>query len=93
MCTAKQLANYSTATATATLSNFSNVSLENVLKLLHARQGACLPGTPCLLARDTRLGGMAFHHVNGSCLGIPANRGEISRENMAARGEFFPRYH
>ena len=24
---------------------------------------------------------------------IPASRGKISRENMAARGEFFPSYH
>ena len=54
---------------------------------------ARLPGAPCLLARATRLGGVAFYHVNGSCRAIPANRGEINRENMAARGEFFRSYH
>ena len=43
---------------------------------------ARLPGAPCLLARGTRLGGVAFYHVNGSC-----------RENMAARGEFFRSFH
>ena len=49
------------------------------------------PGASCLLARGTRLGGLAFYHVNGSCRAIPANRGEIN--NMAKtwwpRGEFF----
>ena len=64
---------------------FSYVSLENALKCLHARQGS--PPT-----RGTRLGGIAFYHVNGSCRAISANRGEIS-ENMAARGEFFRSYH
>ena len=54
---------------------------------------ARLPEAPCLLARGTRLGGVAFYHVNGSCRAIPANRGEINRENMAARGEFFRSYH
>ena len=54
---------------------------------------ARLPGAPCLLARGTRLGGVAFYHVNGSCRAIPANRGEINRENMAARGKFFRSYH
>ena len=44
---------------------------------------------PCLFARGTRLGGIAFYHVNGSCRAIPAGRGEINREKMAARGEFF----
>ena len=48
---------------------------------------------PCLLARDTWLGGIALYHVNGSCRAIPASRGGISRENMAARGEFFRSYH
>ena len=47
---------------------------------------AFLPGVPYLLARDTRLGGIAFYHVNGSSRAILANRGEISRENMGARG-------
>ena len=54
---------------------------------------AHLPGAPCLLARGTRLGGVAVYHVNGSCRAIPANRGEINRENMAARGESFRSYH
>ena len=53
---------------------------------------ARLPGAPCLLAQGTRLGGVAFYHVNGSCRTIPANRGEINRKNMA-RGEFFRSYH
>ena len=48
-----------------------------------------LPEAPCLLARGTRLGGVAFCHVNGSSRAISANRGEINRENMAARSEFF----
>ena len=50
---------------------------------------ARLPGAPRLLAGGTRLGGIAFFYVNGSCRAIPASRGEIKRENMAARGEFF----
>ena len=54
---------------------------------------ARLPGAPCLLAQGTRLGGVAFYHVNGSCRTIPANRGEINRKNMVARGEFFRNYH
>ena len=55
---------------------------------------ACLPGVSCLLARGTWLGpGVAFYHLNGWCRAIPANRGEINRENMAARGEFFRSYH
>ena len=45
---------------------------------------ARLPGAPCLLARGTRLGGVAFCHVNGSSRAISANRGEINSENMAA---------
>ena len=52
---------------------------------------ARLPGAPCLPARGTRLGGIAFCHVN--CRVIPANRVEISRENMATRCEFFRSYH
>ena len=40
---------------------------------------ARLPGAPCLLARGTRLGGVAFCHVNGSSRAISANRGEINR--------------
>ena len=54
---------------------------------------ARLPGAPCLLARGTRLGGVAFCHVNGSSRAISANRGEINRENMAARSEYFRSYH
>ena len=38
---------------------------------------ARLPGAPCLLARGTRLGGIVFYYVNGSCRAIP-NRGMIS---------------
>ena len=52
-----------------------------------------LPGAPCLLARGTRLGEIAFHHVNVSFRAIPASRGEIYRKNMAVRGEFFRGYH
>ena len=48
------------------MANFSYVSLENALKLLHARQGSPPTGVPCLLARATRLGGIVFHHVNAS---------------------------
>ena len=54
---------------------------------------ARLPGALYLLTRGTRLREIAFYHVNGSCGAIPANRGEISRENMAVRGEFFRSYH
>ena len=54
---------------------------------------ARLPGAPCLLSRSTRLGGVAFYHVNCSCRAIPVNRGDINRGNMAARGEFFRSYH
>ena len=49
------------------------------------------PGAPCLLDRGTRLGGIAFYHVNGSCRAIPGSRGEINRENKVLRGEFFLR--
>ena len=56
-----------------------------------------LPGAPCLLARGTRLGGVAFYHVNSSSRAISAqlsaNRGEINRKNMAERGQFFRSYH
>ena len=54
---------------------------------------ARLPGALCPLARGTRLGGVAFCHVNGSSRAISANRGEINRENMAARSEYFRSYH
>ena len=54
---------------------------------------ARLPGAPCLLARGTRLGGVAFCHVKGSSRAISANRGEINRENMAVRSEYFRSYH
>ena len=54
---------------------------------------ARLPGAPCLLARGTRLGGVAFCHGNGSSWAISANRGEINRENMAARSEYFRSNH
>ena len=42
---------------------------------------ARLPGAPCLVARGTRLGWVAFCHVNGSRRAISVNRGEINREN------------
>ena len=54
---------------------------------------ARLPGAPCVLARGTRLGGIAFYHVNGSCQAIPSCRDKIKHEDMAARGEFFRSYH
>ena len=54
---------------------------------------ARLPGAPYLLSRGNRLGGVAFCHVNGSSRAISANRGEINRENMAARSEYFRSYH
>ena len=52
-----------------------------------------LPGAPCLLARGTRLGRVAFCHVNGSSRAISANRDEINHENMEARSEYFRSYH
>ena len=61
--------------------NFSYVSLENALKRLHARQGS--PPT-----WGTRLGGIGFYHVKGSCWVILASRGEINRNNITVRGEF-----
>ena len=54
---------------------------------------ARLTEAPCLLARGTRLGGVAFCHVNGSSRAVSANRGEINRENIAARSEYFRSYH
>ena len=54
---------------------------------------ARLAGAPCLLARGTRLGGVAFCHANGSSRAISANRGEKDRENMAARSEYLRSYH
>ena len=54
---------------------------------------ARLPGAPCLLARGTRVGGVAFCQVNGLCRAIPANRGEINYENMGALSEYFSSYH
>ena len=54
---------------------------------------ARLPGAPCLLVRGTRLGEVAFCHVNGSSRAISANRGEINRENMAARSKYFRSYY
>ena len=54
---------------------------------------ACLPRAPCLLARGTRLGEVAFYHTNGSRRATLGSRGEINRENMAPRGEFFRSYH
>ena len=50
-----------------------------------ARLPACLGQ----VNRVPRLGGIAFYHVNGSCRAIPASRGEMNRENIVLRGEFF----
>ena len=52
---------------------------------------ARLPGAPWLLV--TRLGGIAFYHVNGSCRAIPACQDEKNHEDVAVRGEFFCSYH
>ena len=46
-----------------------------------------------LLARGTQLGGLDFYPVYASRRAMPANQGEINRENMAARGEYFRNYH
>ena len=54
---------------------------------------ARLPRAPCLLARGTRLGGVALCHVNRSSRVISANRGETNRKNMAARSAYFRTYH
>ena len=53
----------------------------------------CLPRAPFLFARSTRLGGVAFYHVNGSCRAITVNRDEIIHKSMAVRSEFFCSYH
>ena len=57
------------------------------MKRLHV---ARLPGAPCLLARGTRLGRIAFYHVNSLCR---ASRGEINLENVAVGGDLFRSYH
>ena len=54
---------------------------------------ARLPGAPCLLARGTRQGGVAFCHANGSSRAISADRGEINSKNIAVRSEYFRSYH
>ena len=73
--------------------NFSYVSFENALKCLHARQGSLpIQGTLSTCPKHPARWG-SFLHVNGSCRAIPANRGEINHENMAARCEFFRCYH
>ena len=54
---------------------------------------ARLPGAPCLPARGTRLGGVAFCHVNSLSRAISANQGEINLKHMAARSEYFRSYH
>ena len=54
---------------------------------------ARLPRAPCLLARGTQLGGVAFCHVNSSSRALSANRGEINHESMAVRSEDFRSYH
>lgn len=53
---------------------------------------AHLPGAPCLLARGTQLGGIAFYHVNVLCRPNPDCQGGINCWNMAAQGEFFQYY-
>ena len=40
--------------------NVSYVSLETILKSLHARQGTCPPGAPCLLAQGSLLSGLSL---------------------------------
>ena len=50
-------------------------------------------GASCLLARGTRLGGIAFYHVNGLCRAIPACRDKTNQEDMPSRGEVFRSYH
>ena len=77
----------------ANRANVLSVSLENALRRLHARQGARLPGSSCLLSRGTPLGRIAFYHVNGPYRAIPTSRDEINHEDMAARGEFFRSFH
>ena len=54
---------------------------------------ARLPRAPYLLALGTRLGRVAFCHVNSSNWAILANRGEINRGNMAVQSEYFCNYH
>ena len=54
---------------------------------------ARLSGAPCLLARGTQLGGVAFCHVNSSSRAISADRGEINRENMTVGSKYFLSYH
>ena len=64
------------------------------MKRLRARQLGSPPSRAvCLLARGTRLGGIAFYHVSGSRRAISACRDEINHEDMAAEGEFFRSYH
>ena len=48
------------------------------------RVACLLGGALCLLARGTRLAGVAFYHVNGSCRAILASRGQINRKNTVA---------
>ena len=57
---------------------------------------ARLPGAPCLHARGTRLGGIAFYHVNvGAGLSRLAEVRLTAKTliNMAARAEFFRSCH
>ena len=54
---------------------------------------ARLPGGPCLLARGTRLARRgSFLPCKRFEPAISANRGEINRENMAARSEYLHSY-
>ena len=50
---------------------------------------ARLPGCLGQVDRVPRLGGIAFYHVNVLCRAIPGSRGEINRENIVLRAEFF----
>ena len=43
---------------------------------------ARLPGAPCLLARGTRLGGVAFCHVNGSSRAISRQKYSVLQSTL-----------
>ena len=59
--------------------NFSYVSLKKRLKSLHARQGS----QP---TQGIRLDEITFYQANSWCRAIPANLGEINRENNDKHG-------
>ena len=65
--------------------NFSYISLENALLSVYMLNRVSPPTrAPCLFALGTRQGEIGFYYINGLCRAIPANRGEIGRENMVA---------